>query len=160
MGTFDSHPGTICICIDDVTEDSIIGRLYHRYSSTPVNFHNYLQMALKAERIFSDAGAPVAFLKERTFNEKDIHKSRKHIAGRAPKLCELNDLIDNNGEKATFIINVMYRQHASWQGRITWMEGQKGYSFRSVLELIKLIDSVVVKPEFRLEQSADKERFI
>ena len=34
-------------------------------------------------------------------------------------------------------------QAQSWQGKVQWIEGQKEETFRSVLELITLLDSVV-----------------
>lgn len=49
--------------------------------------------------------------------------------------------IDSMDEQATFIVKVLYRENKSWQGRVTWTEENKTQSFRSVLELINLIDS-------------------
>jgi hypothetical protein len=38
---------------------------------------------------------------------------------------------------------VLFRQNASWQGSITWMEGKQEQSFRSALELIFLMNSAL-----------------
>lgn len=46
-------------------------------------------------------------------------------------------------EKQTFIVEVSDTQNQSWQGRIEWVQGQKKQSFRSVMELLRLIDSAV-----------------
>ena len=46
-----------------------------------------------------------------------------------------------HGEKATFVVRIQYRQNATWQGQVTWAEKNKTMSFRSALELLKLIDS-------------------
>ena len=46
-------------------------------------------------------------------------------------------------KKPTFIIKVQYRQNASWQGTIKWLEGNVEKGFRSTLELIKLMDSAI-----------------
>lgn len=43
----------------------------------------------------------------------------------------------------TFVIRVQYRQNATWQGQVTWAEGQETRSFRSALELLKLIDNAL-----------------
>jgi len=40
-------------------------------------------------------------------------------------------------------VKVLFRQNASWQGSIAWLEGKREESFRSVLELLLLIDSAV-----------------
>lgn len=42
-------------------------------------------------------------------------------------------------EKATFTIQIQFKQHSTWQGTITWIEGEKTQNFRSELELIKLM---------------------
>ena len=47
------------------------------------------------------------------------------------------------GGKATFAIRLLFRQNASWQGSVSWLEGQREEAFRSVLELLFLIDSAI-----------------
>lgn len=46
-------------------------------------------------------------------------------------------------EKQTFILEVSDTQSQSWQGKIEWVQGRKKQTFRSVMELLRLIDSVV-----------------
>ncbi|MBC8532025.1 hypothetical protein H8696_09220 [Christensenellaceae bacterium NSJ-53] len=46
-------------------------------------------------------------------------------------------------EKPTFVVKVQYRQNASWQGSIRWVEGGVEKNFRSTLELIKLMDNAI-----------------
>lgn len=55
------------------------------------------------------------------------------------------------GEKATFVIQVLYRQNSTWQGSITWVEKQKTQRFRSTLEMIKLMDDVLCTTEIQEE---------
>ncbi len=45
--------------------------------------------------------------------------------------------------KQTFVLEVTDTQNQSWQGKIEWIQGRKRQSFRSVMELLRLIDSVV-----------------
>ena len=52
-------------------------------------------------------------------------------------------LLSKHGDIGTFIVRVQHRQNTSWQGRITWMEEDKTIYFRSVWEMIKLIESAV-----------------
>ena len=53
------------------------------------------------------------------------------------------NLLSKHGDIGTFIVRVQHRQNSSWQGRLTWMEQDKTISFRSVWEMIKLIESAV-----------------
>ena len=55
------------------------------------------------------------------------------------------------GDKATFIVKVQFRQNATWQGSIQWLDEKKTQKFRSVLEMIKLIDEALAA------QDADQE---
>jgi len=45
--------------------------------------------------------------------------------------------------ESSFVIKILYRQNASWQGNLTWLEQQKTVPFRSCLELIRLMDEAV-----------------
>lgn len=48
-----------------------------------------------------------------------------------------------SGAMATFAVRVLFRQNASWQGTVRWLEGDKEEQFRSVLELVLLMDSAL-----------------
>ena len=52
-------------------------------------------------------------------------------------------LLSKHGDIGTFIVRVQHRQNSSWQGRVTWMEQDRTIQFRSVWEMIKLIESAV-----------------
>lgn len=59
----------------------------------------------------------------------------------------------HKGGIATFIIDVKHTRNATWQGTITWAESGEEQNFRSVLELVKLMDSAVaVTNEKRAEE--------
>lgn len=52
-------------------------------------------------------------------------------------------------KRQTFIIEVMDTKNSSWQGKVNWVDGKKEQTFRSVMELLRLIDSVVAENEER-----------
>ena len=43
----------------------------------------------------------------------------------------------------TFVVQVSHCDNATWQGEVTWAEANKKKSFRSALELIRLIDGAL-----------------
>ena len=45
--------------------------------------------------------------------------------------------------KETFIVHIISQENATWQGQVTWAEKNQTISFRSALELLKLIDSTM-----------------
>ena len=59
--------------------------------------------------------------------------------------------------KQTFVVEIIYQQHASWQGRVRWVNTGKKEYFRSALELIHLIDSTLIdeKKDNDVEKKAD-----
>ena len=44
----------------------------------------------------------------------------------------------------SFAVRVLFRQNASWQGSVSWLEGSREESFRSALELAFLMDSALM----------------
>ena len=43
----------------------------------------------------------------------------------------------------TFIVRIYGQENATWQGEIHWIDKQKKQNFRSMLELMKLIDGAL-----------------
>lgn len=63
------------------------------------------------------------------------------------KSMEYQQLMEQSGICATFHIFVKYRQNATWQGSVTWVEKKEKQQFRSALELLKLIESALDEEE-------------
>ena len=47
--------------------------------------------------------------------------------------------------KAVFRIQILFREHYTWQGRLVWQDENQEAVFRSVLELIQLIDEILAE---------------
>ena len=47
----------------------------------------------------------------------------------------------------TFLVEIKSCKNESWQGRLTWVEKNQTASFRSALELMKIMDSAVSNNE-------------
>jgi hypothetical protein len=54
---------------------------------------------------------------------------------------------------SSFMIQVMYRQNATWQGSVQWMEGMQTRQYRSVNELLSLMSEAVGISSERLEST-------
>ena len=50
---------------------------------------------------------------------------------------------EKRGELATFELELLYRQHATWQGTVRWVEQERREAFRSALELLHLLGSAL-----------------
>ena len=53
------------------------------------------------------------------------------------------ELLNRHGDLGTFIVRVQHRQNSSWQGRITWMDQNKTVYFRSIWEMIKMVEEAL-----------------
>ena len=59
-------------------------------------------------------------------------------------------------ENAQFAVSMHKADDGRWVGNVTWINAEKTQSFRSTLELIKLLDSAVEKTE-KMSREENKE---
>lgn len=58
----------------------------------------------------------------------------------------------------TFIIRIISEENSTWQGQIEWIDEKQTQNFRSMLELIRLIDTAVSQePEYVVEKRSKEE---
>lgn len=69
------------------------------------------------------------------------------------------NLKESRGHLATFKIDILFTQRKSWQGVIRWIEKDSELCFRSVFELIKLIDNVGCNSRKVTQRCNNKEIF-
>ncbi len=141
--------GLISLCLNTGGKEGERGELYHLYGGGPIAFCSLFQAVNRMEELYEGVSGPQNIARLRSF-QKD---QRLRIPGpeegplSAPKeIWEdgmLRELLWRRGAKATFWIRVLYRQHMSWQGEVTWVERQKKEYFRSALELLRLVDSAL-----------------
>ena len=92
---------------------------------------------LRMEDLLDDMHFPQSFSAVRSFGAPPERTAA------SPPAAERQE-----GQRATFAVRVLFRQNASWQGSLTWLEEGKEESFRSVLELLLLMHSAL-DPETR-----------
>lgn len=132
-------PNAFSICIDNTLNGDESGRLYHVFSKQPRYFNDAGQLIKMIDAFLDEINFPQATMIYRSF------KSRKKKMEWEKKDMEVTNvrMSEQRGNKATFVVHILYRQNASWQGRVTWVENKQSVSFRSVLEFLKLIDSAL-----------------
>ena len=141
-------PNFINMCIDNINDGELSGRIYHCYSKEPWKFTNIRQLIELADDFFDKLEFPQASTSARSFTSIQFSG-----VDRLDKVQSPEDFIENRGQKGTFFLNVRYRQNSSWQGSVTWVEEQREQHFRSALELLKLIDGALDNNyEVRIEE--------
>ena len=133
----------IRLCIDAVSEYGVQARMFHPYIENPVFIQDLGILPIKIADYFEIVNFPQASTVIRSFfplkeavceREADIKMTKEKIQRK-------------RGENSTFVINVLHRQNATWQGQLHWVEKNKSQNFRSALELLKLIDSALEQNE-------------
>lgn len=136
-------PNIICNCIDGSKSAGLQGRLYHGHSKQPFYYKDVDQMLLFMDDFFDLINFPMASTQIRDFTKSSRGIGKKEGAKRMQGL----NIKNHKGNKATFVVQVQYRQNSTWQGKVVWAEQNKTLYFRSVLELIRILDSAVDEGE-------------
>ena len=134
-------PDLMVICFDKKEEQIGTGRMYHYYSREEIPFLNEYHLLTLMEEVMEHINYPQSSTTMRNY------KSEGHEAGapvkkeKPQKVVGQEELMSHKGKLATFVVYIQYRQNATWQGDIVWVEQNTTRSFRSVLEMLKLMDN-------------------
>lgn len=121
----------ILVCVDGYENSVPTGRFYN-FLNESEEFSSLSQMLIRIEAILDDQRTPQSYTTHRTFASVIDHLEE-----------EASQPFSRKGQSATFELKILFRQHGSWQGSVIWKERKQEQSFRSVLELIYLIDSAL-----------------
>lgn len=154
-GRYIGAPNGIVLCVNGRGQSGIEGELYHGYSKEGILFRGYEDIIKIAEKLFDALGFPYRGTGDRDISGR-IHSYYKE-EGMARVLKD-EEMLERHGDMGTFVIRVQHRQHSSWQGRVTYLEEDKSAYFRSVLELIKIIDGALDEAEQSPEPEDHEEK--
>ena len=119
------------LCVDSYDNGVPRGRIFHG-EDAPEMFESLSQCLLLVEALLNESGQPQSYTTPRTFTAIEL------LRRVSPENAGLH-----RGALATFDLRVLFRRNASWQGNIVWLEKGAQRSFRSVLELITLLDTAL-----------------
>lgn len=126
--------GSVLVTVSDGPD--MVGRVVSGYFRRSYRYESEYDLLCALEGLCDSMGFPQAAFGNRSFGTR-----QKKLRGRKAEQYgegELEGSMEN--EKATFIVNVMFRKNASFQGSITWVEKEKTQYFRSAFEMLKLMD--------------------
>ena len=118
------------VCVDSYCNGILQGRIYNPRQT--VAFESLSQFLIRMETLLDDLQHPQAYMCPRRFPSVLSQIDSPAVPLRPQK-----------GAVATFELQIRFRQHTSWQGTVLWKEHHMEQSFRSVLELILLMDSAL-----------------
>ena len=134
-----SAPNLANICIDGINAKGYWGRIYHKYETGPQIFDDIRKLFRILENLFERSGYPQSSTQNRYFKEYSETKDKKEVS----QVTDIDQVLNQNGDLATFVVHVKHRQHSTWQGEVVWAEKNEKRTFRSALELLKLIDNAL-----------------
>lgn len=104
----------ITIGVDDYGDKNPAGCLWFGERKEGLRFTGLMQLFLAIESLLRDAA---------------------YTGGGCP--------VGAPGKLGTFRIKILFRQHESWQGTLSWIEGRREKPFRSALELALMLDGAL-----------------
>ena len=126
---------TSIIAVDSYSSIDFCGKLYNPFYKQCVQIKSFQQLIKELDTLMDEIGCPMSSMEKRTFTKNSNGTERPMLLADGSEAAK--------GKLATFAIRIQYRNNASWQGRIKWIEGDAEECFRSVLELFWLIDSAM-----------------
>lgn len=135
-------PNLICINVDTVREGDCAGKIWHQYEDEAVKFNNTMRLVREMDKLYDEWDFPQKATSLRNFKNRECCTEADNKKEAGPQM-DARRIQDKKGDKGTFIVHVKYRQNATWQGEVVWVEQKKRQYFRSALELLKLIDSAL-----------------
>ena len=121
----------ITVCVDSYDGGVLKGRFYNNYQEME-QYESLVQFLAKVEAVLEEQQMPQSYTVLRKFSDH-ISAGEGTVASRRIR----------KGKIATFEMQVLFRQHTSWQGVLIWRDRKMEKSFRSVLELVLLMDSAL-----------------
>ena len=120
------------LCVDGYENRVLSGRFVNAYYKDGVPFVSTIDFLSRMENMLEKMNSPQSFAERRTFRKNE----------EKPPVCFVEEDF-RPGTLATFSLRILFRQNASWQGSLYWREQDQTESFRSVLELLLLLDSAL-----------------
>lgn len=104
------------LCIDSYDNKTLAGRIYNPYLEEGRSFENVMQFLILTQELFNMMDYPQPFVKTRMFWKSPCGEESSPVSDKTAKK------LPQNGKKASFILKVIFRQNASWQGSLAWLD--------------------------------------
>ena len=164
IGISSSNGAMVRLNVFEQQSSEIWGEISNIYCEKPISCTDVGDFLLKLDALYENLKCPMADMRVRSFLEyrKPSLPDRPPTAEPAAyfdsnsfnlyqqlRQKKQNDEVTSIRQKChteqieVFFINTIFRQHASWQGDVLWERTGQKICFRSALELLHLIQSVL-----------------
>ncbi len=147
---------TSIIKIYEYENRELCGTLENSCLPQKIYFRSSMQMIFMLEELYDELNFPQATTETRSFvsiqtnyllTKQKVQQLRDQAA--AARAQEKQAVLEQTGMEegiplATFILSLQYRANSSWQGNISWKKMNYTVQFRSLLELLHLLDEALL----------------
>jgi len=123
------------LAINEYDDTHMSALLYNEYWEGTKEIRSIQEFIKVLDELFGNEGFPMESYRKRSFLDNDDGVIKSKVGTRNVA----------SGKLGTFSIEIQYRNNATWQGTVTWIEKNNKEFFRSALELFFLLDSVASK---------------
>jgi hypothetical protein len=127
-----SPSNALVVRIDSYDNRILCGHLQPTFGEEQIAFTGTISFLQNIETLLDGAKYPQPFCSARKFQPVECVSVPTSASSHL-----------RSGRIATFSLKILFRQNASWQGSLCWLENGQEVPFRSVLELLMLIDSAL-----------------
>lgn len=128
---FPVSKSTFILTITGYQDKHISGVLNVPLANKSYSFQNLVQLLLLMDSLMDTTNFPQHCVEPRAFQDSQHTLVPQEVSQKPASSL------------AAFEVNVMFRQNASWQGSIVWLNCALESRFRSVLELVGLMDDAL-----------------
>lgn len=147
MSTVHNSYRYITVAVDRYKDRCMKGIIYHGGRAPGIQFENFLEMVIQMDSILNRMSCPKRTVELRQFSG---------TAYPSPAVKRYDSL--RAGRLATFRIYVRFRYNASWQGELTWLDGERKESFESLLQMMCMMDQILTG-QSREDEKGRPEKF-
>lgn len=133
------------ICIDGNENGDYQGKMWHQYSDEPICFESCVNLLMTMDALMDEWGFPQKGMNQRFFPgcekaQKGHEKEDGHSIDKVQKANGTRNIQNKKGKLGTYIVQVSFRQNATWQGHVVCVSCNEKKDFTSAMELIKIIE--------------------
>ena len=137
----------ISVCIDSDDNADLQGVIWHQYSDDPIKFQSVGNLMIIMDELYDQWDFPQRGLEQREFystkKDDELQHSDKLVIDEVQKSCGTRNVQNYRGKLGTFIVQVSFRQKATWQGRVIYAEKDQYIEFQSAKALIDIMDEKI-----------------
>ena len=138
------------VLVDERAPFSFSGRLYSDYFQRALPFSCPEELLSLSRALLDALSFPQTATSCRSFHSRrgasaphpTPKRSMESMKHESSLPSQQNETVPT-GKKGTFVVQVLYRQNATWQGTVRWLDTNKTQPFRSVLELLSLMQEAL-----------------